>query len=106
MTRSVCFERPARRWALIAEQTPEQHVYSNFIAAAGGAFDLTLDFGHKVGESDPDYAVRVSMSWEQALSFHAMLGRVISNFEEKIGPIPNVLEAEGAAAKLVDEEGE
>jgi hypothetical protein len=38
------------------------------------------------------------MSWEQAVSFHAMLARLIANYEEKVGPIPNVAEIEAKLA--------
>jgi hypothetical protein len=70
------------------------------LARKEGAFDLTLDFGRKVGEADPQFDARVSMSWEHALALRALLDRMIANFEEKIGAVPDI---EAVAAQ--DEDG-
>ena len=45
---------------------PLQRFYANVAAGHGGPFDLTLDFGQKVGDGEPEYQARVAMSWEHA----------------------------------------
>jgi hypothetical protein len=59
--------------------------------ARSGPYDVTLDFGQRVGaDGVPEYEVRVSMSWEHAQSLLNILETLIDRFEETVGPLPDV----------------
>jgi hypothetical protein len=76
---------------------PIQHVYSNVMAAHGSAFDIALDFGHRIENEDPEFAVRVSMSWEHAASMVTVLRNLIESYQDAIGALPDVDKAVGEA---------
>lgn len=65
-------------------------IYSNAIAIQGGAFDLAIDFGQRAGTDDPTFEARVFMSWEHAISLQAALTRVLDDYQEKVGRLPDV----------------
>lgn len=55
------------------------------MAAHGGPFDVTLDFGYRVEQTDePTFEVRVAMSWEHAISMVAVLQSQIEQYEAQI----------------------
>lgn len=55
------------------------------MAAHGGPFDVTLDFGHRVEQTDePTFEVRVAMSWEHAISMVAVLQAQIEQYESQV----------------------
>lgn len=82
-----------------------QKVYANAVAAIGSPYDVTLDFGQKVGEADPDFAVRIAMSWEHALSLMKLLQRLIEDFEGKAGTVPDVQRAGLSETEVVPMKG-
>jgi hypothetical protein len=66
-------------------------VHANAMAAHGGPFDLTLDFAYRARpEDDPDVQVRVTMSWEHAAIMVKALRGMVENYEEQVGPIPDL----------------
>lgn len=73
-----------------------QRLYINAVAARGGAFDLTLDLGYALPSesldqpSNPDWLVRVSMSWEHAASLIGVLQGAIQEYEKQVGALPPV----------------
>lgn len=76
---------------------PIQRLYVNAIAVRGGSFDLTLDLGYGVAAESPDqipnppeWLARVSMSWEHALALTRLLDQAIKQYEEQVGPLPDV----------------
>jgi hypothetical protein len=81
-----------------------ERYYSNTVQAHSGPYDLTLDFGQTVVASEVEYDVRVSMSWEHAVSLVLVLQRLIENYQEQLGPLPDItsklkiLQAEGETA--------
>lgn len=55
------------------------------MAAHGGPYDVTLDFGFRPDqETEPVYDARVSMSWEHAMSVVKILERLIREYEKQI----------------------
>jgi hypothetical protein len=72
-------------------------VYANVMAAHASAFDVAMDFGHRVGEDEPEFEVRVAMSWEHAVSMVAILQRLIESYQGSVGPLPDVEKAARAA---------
>jgi hypothetical protein len=74
-----------------------------------GPFDLTMDFGYRVGSEDdePEPQVRVTMSWEHASAMVKALGPVIDSYEEQVGPVPDILaKADSLDLESQDEEEE
>jgi hypothetical protein len=46
---------------------------------------LTLDFGFQPEqEIDPEFEVRISMSWEHALTLSRILDRVVAEWEKQV----------------------
>jgi hypothetical protein len=84
----------------IAREDRIQHVYANVVAVHGGAFDVALDFGHRIEKEAPDYSVRVSMSWEHALALIRVLERVLEAHQGEIGTLPDVEKAIGAGERV------
>ena len=63
-------------------------VYVNWTRIGMSPFDLTVDLGYRTTDQPPaDFPVRAVMSWEQAKSFHGLLGESLSWYEETVGPI-------------------
>lgn len=76
---------------------PEMPVfYANASRNLGGAFDVRLEFGHQRGDDEPAWVAGVIMSWEHAQALWQSLDRMLREFQEKAGPLPNVSKA-GAA---------
>jgi hypothetical protein len=67
---------------------PPQRVYANTMAMYGGAFDVAMDFGARVGDEEPTYDVRVSMSWQHFKLMVAICQQQIAAYEAQAGPIP------------------
>jgi len=85
------------------EIDPIQHIHANAMQAHGGPYDLALDFGYRADQdADPDYRVRVSMSWEHAASIVSILQRLIEDYERQVPSISAIrdkmVEAQEAAA--------
>jgi hypothetical protein len=77
--------------------TPIPRLYVNAIGIRGGPFDVTLDLGFGPPAASPDqppeapeWLARVSMSWEHAAALRRFLEVAIKQFEEQVGPVPNV----------------
>ena len=69
----------------LSSPIPPARVYTNVMAAHGGPFDVTLDFGYRAGKDpNPEFDVRVSMSWEHAVSMVAILQRLIEQYESQV----------------------
>lgn len=61
--------------------------------AHGGAYDIALDFGYRADQDvDPDYKVRVSMSWEHAASIVTILQRLVEDYERQVPSISAIRE--------------
>jgi hypothetical protein len=68
---------------------PRVHV--NAMAANGGPFDLTLDFGYRARpEDEPEVQVRVTMSWEHTLAMIKALQVLVDGYEEQVGALPDL----------------
>jgi hypothetical protein len=93
-------------YSCVVDSRPEQgspregavpRFHSNAMRTHAGPFDITLDFRHRVGTSDPaEPLVQVTMSWEHALAMVRALQGVIDSYEASIGklPEPEVFQAE------------
>lgn len=81
---------------------PIEHVYANVMAAHGSAFDIALDFGHRVKDEPPEFAVRVSMSWEHAVSMVTVLQNLIEHYQGEVGAVPDVEKALKGSASAED----
>jgi hypothetical protein len=61
------------------------------MAAHGGPFDLTLEFGYRLEpDLEPESQVRVTMSWEHALAMIKALGPLVDSYQEQVGPLPDL----------------
>lgn len=68
------------------ESPQPPRVHTNAMAAVGGPFDVTLDFGYRANPADePEVAVRVTMSWEHVLSMVKALQVMVDSYEQQIG---------------------
>jgi len=65
----------------LTEPEELKRVYANVMAAHRGPYDLTLDFGHRLDEGDPNFEVRISMSWEHAVSMLVVLQKMLEEYE-------------------------
>jgi hypothetical protein len=75
-------------------------VHANALAASGGPFDVALDFGYNPPEAGQDpsmelveWQVRIMMSWEHLASMLPLLQTLVEQYEERVGPIPDVAKA-------------
>jgi LmbE family N-acetylglucosaminyl deacetylase len=60
------------------------------MAAHGGPFDITLDFGYRIADGDPDVQVRLTMSWEHVLAMVKALQKMVDTYEKQTGPLPDL----------------
>ncbi len=75
-----------------------QLVYANSASLRGGPFDIAIDFGHVVGPATESgealpltqWIVRVALSWEHARAIHRLLGEQLSQYEARVGAIPDI----------------
>lgn len=68
--------------------------YANAMAAQGGLYDVTLDFGRRIGGTDDlAWGVRVIMAWEHLRSTIAALQKVLDQYEHEIGTTRDIDEA-------------
>jgi hypothetical protein len=68
------------------ESPPPPRVHTNAMAARGGPFDLTLDFGYRANpEDEPEVGVRVTMSWEHALAMIKAMQVLVDAYQEQVG---------------------
>jgi LmbE family N-acetylglucosaminyl deacetylase len=55
------------------------------MAAYGGPFDLTLDFGYRANpEHEPEVSVRVTMSWEHAVVMIRAMRTLVDSYEKQV----------------------
>lgn len=73
--------------------SPAVQLYANATQVQGAAFDVAVTFGYQVGESPPQWATRVAMSWEHAQVLAQSLFKAIEAFEGQVGPLPNLEKA-------------
>lgn len=59
--------------------------YANAIRLNGGAYDVAIDLGQRVGNQTPEWERRVYMSWTHAAALHRLLGTLIAAYEEGTG---------------------
>lgn len=52
--------------------------YVNAIRMNGGAYDIAIDLGQRVGDVEPIWERRVFMSWTHAAALHRLLGVLIA----------------------------
>jgi hypothetical protein len=100
------------RWSAVAPPSPVgcglgerpedrlERIYTNYVAMRGGAFDLAIDFGYRIGDDEPELLTRVAMSWEHAAAVAALLTRQIAQYEEQMGSLPDIERAR------IDQEGD
>jgi hypothetical protein len=66
-------------------------VHANAMAAHGGPYDLTLDFGYRAVPTDePEVQARVTMSWEHAAAVVKALQGMVDNYQQQVGPLPDL----------------
>jgi hypothetical protein len=66
-------------------------VHANAMAAHGGPFDISLDFGYRAEpEDDAEVQVRVTMSWEHASAMVKVLQSLVDGYQEQVGQLPNL----------------
>jgi hypothetical protein len=71
------------------EEVPRVH--ANAMAAHGGPFDITLDYGYRADPNDePEIQVRVTMSWEHAAAMVKALRHMVDNYESQVGKLPDL----------------
>lgn len=81
--------RPYRGASGGMEKIPR--VYANVVQFHGSPFEVTMDFGSRVEGEDPDYDVRVAMSWTHAKLMLAVLKEQIEGYERQLGGIPDLV---------------
>lgn len=79
--------------AIVGISPAVQLLYANATQVQGAAFDVAVTFGYQVGESPPQWATRVAMSWEHAQVLAQSLLKAIEAFEGQVGPLPNLEKA-------------
>jgi hypothetical protein len=71
------------------EEVPRVH--ANAMAAQGGPFDITLEFGYRrIPDDDPEVQVRVTMSWEHAAAMVKAMQGMVDNYEQQVGKLPDL----------------
>ncbi len=61
------------------------------MAAHGGPFDVTLDFGFRAeADAEPDPQIQVTMSWEHALAMLKSLQTLVDGYQAEVGLIPDL----------------
>ncbi len=72
----------------MAMADPIQRLYANAMRVHGGPYDVIMDFGERVpGQEEPEWGVRLSMSWEHAVSMVAAIQRVVDEYQETVGKV-------------------
>jgi hypothetical protein len=74
----------------IPPQTPAEGVpvvYMNWLRTLGSPGDLSIDVGYQAGDTPPQPAVRLAMTWEHAKLLRDALDKAIVAVEEKIGDV-------------------
>jgi hypothetical protein len=77
----------------LAGENKIEQVYANVVEVTVGPFDMVMDFGFKTPEAtkknspDAEPVARVAMSLAHAKSMLPILARVISQYEQDVGPI-------------------
>jgi hypothetical protein len=81
--------------------TDVPRLYVNAVAVRGGSFDVSLDLGFAVPGDSPDqpapapeWLARMTMSWEHAASLMRILEGAIKQYEDQVGPLPDVEKAQ------------
>jgi hypothetical protein len=81
-------------------------LYVNAVGIRGGPFDLTLDLGFAVPRGSPDerpeppeWLARVSMSWEHAVGLIHLLEQSMKQYEEQVGPLPDLAKIRAAGGQ-------
>ncbi len=75
----------------VEQQAPRVH--SNAMAAHGGPFDLTLDFGYRADPGEePEVQARITMSWEHALAMVKAIQALVDGYEQQVGPLRDLTE--------------
>ncbi len=93
MTDDTAPDQPSRLQG-VAQALPL--FYANQAGLRPGPFDIALDFGYLAAgaEGEPpagtQWIARVAMSWEHARALHDLLGEQIRNYEENVGPLPDI----------------
>jgi len=77
--------------------------YANATRNLGGAFDVRIEFGYQRGDDAPDWVSSVIMSWEHTQALAASLDRMLTDFQEKAGPLPDVIRAGRAVLEDSDD---
>jgi Protein of unknown function (DUF3467) len=62
-------------------------VYTNWVRAVPGPFDLAVDFGYQPGDLGPQPMVRVVMTWEHAKILRRALDLIVDRREANTGEI-------------------
>lgn len=73
-------------------------IYANYVHAQGGPFEITLDVGYRCGPEDPEVAARVVMSWEHLSVLLKVLQKQLDEYQEQVGPLPNLVQEEEEAS--------
>lgn len=82
---------PAKPPETIVRQVALPVIYFNNVRAYATDFDLSLDLGLAAVQGEPaDVAVRAVTSWEHARRLRDLLDRLITRYEEAVGPTRNV----------------
>lgn len=68
------------------------HFYVNAMGAEGGAYDVTIHFGQRIGARDVEWHARVTMSWEHARATVEALSRVVDEYQGAMGEIRKIEE--------------
>jgi hypothetical protein len=55
-----------------------------------------MDFGSRVNEEEPEYEIRVMMSWAHMKLMVAVLQQQIENYESQLGQLPELAVGGGA----------
>ena len=78
-------------------RAPTPMFYANASSSLGGAFDVRIEFAYQRGNEPPEWVAAVIMSWEHTQALADSLNRMLRDFQEKAGPLPDVSNA-GAAS--------
>lgn len=83
--------QPSRPTTDVVISDAAPRIHTNAMAAVGGPFDLTMEFGYRAHpDKDPEAQVVVTTSWEHAREMAIALTRMVEQYEKKVGKLPQL----------------